>query len=141
MDRLYQEIVDDLLRKLQNYSQDDIPYEELQIAFLREELAYRHPEWDTIEASLRESIFEVENGLYSHLRRVEESVRENIREKNDTQENERVDDVDVKGLVSHSRMISRNKMPLEGYSTSNWYLPFCPNHNHVEGLYDEEEEK
>lgn len=131
MDKLYKDIIEELLKKIQDYSKDEIPYEELRKAFLREELAFRHPEWDSVEASVRKEIFEVENGLYSHLRRVEVQLKSKDKE----------DVVDVKGLISHSRMISRNKMPLESYSNSLWYLPFCPNHNNVESLYEEDSTK
>ncbi|KAF9763166.1 hypothetical protein NGRA_1461 [Nosema granulosis] len=129
MNKLYNEIVEDLILKLDGYSKGEIQYEDLRKGFLEEEVAY------SLELSTsKEIIFEVEKKLYEHLREVEIKLKnlDNLEKNGDSV------DLEVDRIISHSRMISRNKKPLESYSNSIWYLPFCPNHHHIESLYEEE---
>lgn len=130
MKHFYNQLAEDLIGTLEKYANGEATYEELWLAFLKEDLAFNHKKWEEIERDTRNEIFELENQMLSHLSSVE------VKLKNIEREIKGVD-VSIEGLTSHSRMISRNKMPLEGYNNSTWYLPFCPNHNHIESLYED----
>jgi hypothetical protein len=136
MDLLYEEIIENLLKILKKYSEDKASYDELYEAFLSEDLVFNHLSWDKKEKELRNELFDIQKDLFTHLRDVER-ISKNIKKEMKGEEKE----IDLEMVTSHSRMISRNKMPLEGYSNSNWFLPPCPNHNHLEALYKEKDEE
>ncbi|KAI5169562.1 hypothetical protein PAEPH01_0816 [Pancytospora epiphaga] len=134
MNRLYQEVSNELVKAFEEYIDGTITLSELHKVSLRENLVYEHRSWQSTSSLLRSRIFTYVKQLYDEISEMDKNLR--------TLEmlckgERRIFDRDA--LISHSLLLGRNRMPPTGLAGSAWYVGPYPTLMMVNVLSTEEE--
>lgn len=133
MDRLYQEVSQQLIDAVERYMADEISLDELAEVDAREHLVYEYKDWPWLAKNLRSFIFASTKQLYDEINELDKSIR-TVDQTSGGKEYE------SDGLVAHSQILGRNRMPPPGLYGSSWYVGPYPTLAMVGALNDQNAE-
>lgn len=120
MNRLYQEVSQRFIDSIEKYMDGQMSLDELKEVDRQEKLVYEYQSWETMARALRTHIFTHTKVLYDEINELDRHIR-----MVDNMCSGKEYDVDIDGVIAHSQMLGRNRMPPLGFQGSAWYVgPF-----------------
>lgn len=120
MNRLYQEISRQFIESIEKYMDGRMTLDELREMDMQEKLVYEHQSWEPMAHVLRTHIFTHTKVLYDEINKLDKHIRTV-----DSMCSGRECEVDMDGVIAHSQMLGRNRIPPFGFHGSSWYVgPF-----------------
>ena len=134
MNRLYQEISQQFVDSIEKYMDGRMTLEELKEMDRQEKLVYEHQSWETMARTLRIHIFTHTKALYDEINELDKYIL-----MVDSMCNGKECEVDIDGVLAHSQMLGRNRMPPFGFQGSAWYVGPFPTLQMAGALKDADE--
>ncbi|ORD93290.1 hypothetical protein A0H76_1510 [Hepatospora eriocheir] len=128
MDKLYDEICDELEEKIRKYAREELEYEDLLEIDNKEKLFGLN--WDEEIFNLKQKVSDKMLKVYKETIELEELVAELESFKGQDIKK----DIDIDYIKTHAILLGRNRAPEQGAENSQWYLPPYPEPSMVTNL-------